>query len=429
MIIWLHENLYRYVKDNPTFNDIVTRTQSIWGDGDISTYHSIFTPERRKIYTKARIDYYDFFANLDMPEDLKIRWQISTITDWFNRDNHLKDDEDYPIGVWMQEQMQNPQASTNALSIFTSFADYTPEEFFKKMEEKIESLPDSSDKISCKIYLMQHKISDFLENLGYSYFDPKIYELRKEILHLYKLDNSYNYEEETHICAYSNNSDVFFIDNVNSDVKKDKDWVMFAYERLFNTLNFYKETSLRIHPTDYMKNNLAQTNLTILNNFYTYFVAPFSNRNESFAELDDWFEEKYNGIDFKYKDFNYYKLKHLWDRFSANMGHSEYARGIDILQNTYDLIFENMQNKNLMGKKMNSLATNYHTGFFAFISSIRKLETEILNNLDVYTNKNQFNNLIFSANEEKLIADDWCGDENLTQWRLNYSWLSEKLNG
>lgn len=429
MIIWLHENLYRYVKDNPTFKDIVSRTESVWGDGDLSTYHSIFTPERRKIYTQARIDYYNFFANLDMPEDLKIRWQISTITDWFNRDNHLRDDEDYPIGVWMQEQMNNIDTQTNALSIFTSSANYTSEEFFNKMEERISELPEGVDKISCKIYLKQHVINDLLEDLGYSYFDPKVYNLRKEIVKLYNSESSYNYEEETHISAYYNKADIFFIENVNTDIRKDKEWIRFAYERLFKSLNFYEENALRIHPTEYMKNNLEYTKIYILNNFYSYFVSSFSEETGTFVEMDDWFEEIYSSTNFKYNEFNYFKLRHLWDRFSANMGHGEFARGIGILQTIYDLISTNMQNKNLMGRYLNNLANSYHTGFFAFIASLRKLETQILNGLEIYTNKNQFNNLIFSENEEKLIADEWCGDENLSQWSLNYSWLQEKLTG
>lgn len=429
MIIWLHENLYRYVKDNPTFKDIVARTESVWGDGDLSTYHSIFTPERRKIYTQARIDYYNFFANLDMPEDLKIRWQISTITDWFNRDNHLRDDEDYPIGVWMQEQLSNPAAQTNALSIFTSSANYTSEEFYNKMDQAIDLLPNSSDKISCKIYLLEHRINDLLEDLGHSYFDPKIYELRKKVLQQYNLDSSYNYEEETHANAYCNKADTFFIENVNTDSPKDKNWILFAYERLFRTLNFYEETALRIHPTEYMKNDLEYTKLYIHNNFYSYFVASYNEGENSFAEMDDWFAERYDSITFKYKDFNYYKLKYMWDRFTANMGHGEYERGISILQGIHSLILLNLQNKNIMGKKLNNLANSYHTGFFAFIASIRKLETQILNNLDLYSNKNQFNALLFSQDEEKLIADEWCGDENLTQWTLNYSWLQQKLWG
>lgn len=429
MIIWLHEKLYNYVKDDPVYREIERKTQESWGAGDLATYHSLFTQKKRRIYTESRVAYYDYFANLDMPEDLKIRWQISTITDWFNRDNHRRDNEDYPIGVWMNEQISNPKSQTNALSVFVSTAAENVEDFIVEMAGRIDALPDGADKISCKIYLLQHKLNYLNEDKGYSHFHPEVAALRRELVSLFDSNSSYEYEEEVLVTVYFNKSDLFFIDNGGEVMaKRSREEIQSLYEKMCEYLAPYEDIALTQHPTDYMRNNINHSKLHIHRNFFNHYVQCYFEGGNTFKELDEWFNEKITSIEFKYKDFNYSKIRYMWERFTAYMSHGYFYRGIELLQDIYDVIAEKMQDKNRMGKQLNYRADSYHTGFFAYIASLRKLETELLNDFYLYKNKDQFNSLVFNPNEELLLREDWCGNSN-SPWALNYSWLRSKLLG
>lgn len=413
MIIWLPEKLYSYVKENREYTDCIKLLESSFlTDGEISRYadtepywntvhniDSITSQEKRNTYTQSKENLYNFLNELNLPLNLRLRLDIISLTDKSYLD---KDSFDNLI---------------------------------KDIEEKIETLSDTSEKICCKIYLNEHKINYLIETLGVSYFDPIIYELRKECLRLYTSDTSYNYDESIHKIAYHTKANTFLKENIGSDLNKN--WILFAYERLVNSLRFFEETSLGSASEtslDYMKNMLGYSKAEIYTNFYSCFISPFNDKLDSFVEIDEWFWQKFNTIEFKYSDFNFFKLKLLWYRFVANIGHSKYNKGIEILQLIYDMINSNLQNKIIMGKKLSYLSSGcYHIRFFSFISSIRKLERELLNDLDFYKNKNQFNTLFLGTYDEKLVDIEWKPEDNLDQANVNsewnWSWLYSKIRG
>jgi hypothetical protein len=89
-----------------------------------------------------------------------------------------------------------------------------------------------------------------------------------------------------------------------------------------------------------------------------------------------------------------------------------------------------MQDKNYMGKKLNYLNSGtFVARFFALILSLRKLEKEYLNDFPFYLNKNQFNNLIFSNNEEIMIAIETEPHSRYMRQDWNYDFVKTKLAG
>lgn len=407
MLIWLPENLYRFVKDDKSFTNIVDKIKNNDGNGDLSTYvdldsyghfpeYNLIVPqERRQLLKELRTELNLFFENIDIPEYLRIEWEISKLSDSLDRESF--------------------------------------ESLVKNIETKIDSLPENSDTIDCKIWFLQHKILYLIEYLNYSYFDAEVLQLRKEILQLYKSDKSFNLSEEAHIAAIQNASDVFCIENKDISLK-DSDAIKYTYERFTNSLRFYEEISLQKYPTEYMKNRLGYAKIHYHLLFYSYFILNKTSTEQDFFDLDIWFEEKFNSIEFKYKDFNFIKLKYLWFKFCGNFSFSNYERGISSLQEIYDTLVNAMQNKNLMGKKLNYLDSgSYLNRFFAFLYSVRQLEKEILNDFPMYLNKNQFNSLLFNENEEKLIAMEWDKNDAVSREKImpdwDYSWLQQKLAG
>lgn len=423
MLIWLPENLYRHVKDDLAFNTIIDKMKTVWGEGDLDTFSDLdqysdiseyqeVDRNKKQIFEQCKTELYSFFDTLDAPEHLKIIWQILCLTD-------------HPF--------------LDLESVIPSI---------EQIQVKIEDLSDNVDKIGCEIFLLEHKINYLTEttyiHTGISYFDSEIKNLRKNILDLYNSDKTYRYEENIHKIAYFNKAEEFFIENASTSSNKTNDWIKNQYEILFDSLNFYEETALRIYPTEYMGNIIDYAKTYVHTQFYNHFITSSNNENGSFVELDTWFNNNYNNIKFKYKDLNYFKLIYCWNRFCTSIGHSEYEYAMAILQEIYDVISSNLQNKNLMGKKLNYLSSGcYHNRFFAFIHSVRSLEKELLNNQTFYLNKNQFNNLTFSKNEELLIISDWNNKDWPYQtylkeyshsrelWMLDwdYSWMKQKIMG
>lgn len=412
MICYLHEDLYNYLKNNPVYVDGIERLSKMFTYGDLSTfvspilgdpaydfyeafpgYREIMPKEKLKTYIDFRHEVTDFYNNLPLPTYLKLIRETTFLTDDKQR----------------------------------SFNNYN--ENLQRLEKDINDLPEGTEKISCKIWFVQHKILFLLEHLNYSYFSPEVLELRKEILRLYKSNNSFEYPEETHITAIHNASDIFYIEN-RDNFFKDADALKYTYERLINALSFYEEMSLQKHPTEYMKNRVGYVKIYYHSLFYSYFILSKASNEKDFFDLDVWFEEKFNSIEFKYKDFNYIKLKYLWARFSGNFGFSNFQRAMSTLQEIYDIIVNNMQDKNYMGKKLNYLNSGtFVARFFALILSLRKLEKEYLNDFSFYLNKNQFNNLIFSKNEEIMIAIETEPHNRYMKQDWNYDFVKTKLAG
>lgn len=412
MICYLHEDLYNFVKNDSTYVDLLQRISNIVTNGDLSSfviprlgdpsydfyetfsgYEEIVSEEKLKTYMEFKRDAEEFYKNLSLPTYLKLIKDITLLTDEDQR----------------------------------SFDNYS--ENLERLESEITKLPEGTEKISCEIWFIQHKLLFMLEHLNHSYFHPEILKLRKEILRLYKSNMSFDYPEETHVTAVHNASDVFFIENTNNFLQ-DVDSIKYTYERFINYLRFYEEMSLQKHPTEYMKNRIGYVKIYYHCLFYSYFIFNKVDTEQDFFDLDIWFEEKFNSIEFKYKDFNYVKLKYLWAKFSGNFGNSNFERAMSTLQEIYNIISSNMQNKNYMGKKLHYLNSGcYVNRFFALMLTLRKLEKEYLNDFPLYVNKNQFNKLIFSKNEEIMIAIETEPHKRYMEQDWNYSFIKTKLEG
>lgn len=431
MICHMHEDLYRYVEKNhntEAYRELRARRTNFAINGDLSTFVIPILDDA----DPALIAEYDSYEKFPGYEEIMPPERFQACID-FNRDetvwwNNLP----LPPYLKLIREIQNFTAKEPGCVMPVFDRSKTLNEWeitLQRLEKSINDLPDGTEKISCKMWFLQHKLLFLRDRLSHSYFSPDILQIRKEILSLYKSDKSFEYAEETHITAVHNASDVFFIENKNIFLK-DADAIKSTYERFINSLRFYEEMAWQKYPTVYMKNRLGYVKLWYHSLFYSYFILSKVDSEKDFFDLDIWFEEKFNSIEFKYKDFNYIKLKYMWNRFTGNFGFSNFKRALSTLQEIYDVIVSNMQDKQYMGKKLHYLNTVGNINrFFALILTLRKLEKEFLNDFSFYVNKNQFNNLIFSKNEEIMIAIETEPHKRYMEQDWNYSFIKTKLEG
>jgi len=433
MICHMHEDLYHYLRIHkilldPKVKEHRARRTSFRNNGDLSTFVIPILDDA----DPALIAEYDSYEKFPGYEEVMPKERLQACIDYNRDEKVLWDNTPLPPYLKLIREIQHftEKDPGSIMPVFDHSKTHDDWDItLQKLEKDINDLPEGTEKISCKMWFLQHKLLFMRDCLSHSYFSPDILQIRKEILSLYKSNKTFEYAEETHITAVYNASDIFFIENKDI-ILKDVDAIKYTYERLMNSLRFYEEISWQKHPTVYMKNRLGFVKLWYHSLFYSYFILSKAENEKDFYELDVWFEEIFNSIEFKYKDFNYIKLKYMWNKFIGNFGFSNFKRALSSLQEMYDVIVSNMQDKQYMGKKLHYLNTVGNINrFFALVLTLRKLEKEYLNDFSFYLNKNQFNNLIFSKNEEIMIAIETEPHGRYMKQDWNYDFIKTKLAG
>jgi hypothetical protein len=388
MRICLPEKLYNYIQQvDPEGWQSVLRRYYINEDFncdfyDLTHYYYPTDDAIKEAASNAHRGYFAFMDALSLPENLSI------VRDILNRVDLI------PTSI-------------------------TDEEFVDSMQARIDALSDGDDKSLSQMYLYKYVLRIMSEE--YSFYDELIINKKKQIIDFFNNDINKNFDEEILSTVHYVTTELYFAEN-DKNVIYTVDGVKEFYNNLRASLSNVEEIMDSKYPTEYMKN---LKNYEILYSLETLYIKVIANSNPSiFLELDNWLNSLFEAVDFKYNDFNFFKLEYIQHKILAYFGHSYFDLGFSEIDKLCRLIESKMVDRHTMGRAFQYRSTFYMGKFFALIYSLRKFETDFLNNLEQYTYKNQFNNLVFLPTEE--IAMRYAAMNN---HKPDWSVITRKITG
>lgn len=389
MKIWLPESVYRKVKDDESYKIAVEQLESYIGhSSDATSYFGDDIPE----------DIYQNFSETvkgicgDGYE--KLLYELSEVIG----------DEDYNINIVR----------------------------LRDIRKRIDSLPQSDNKIICQIYATQIRLLiDYYEDD--TYYSETVRQMRQQVLDLYNSSETKNFDEETFNTYLYLSFELFFSDFKNYQGKNDYNYFKLKMKEFFElSEKINKEVSDRFD-TDYYKNMVAYNKTWSVFTFYNNINEFCSLTRDEFLEFDREILEYLSLLDFKYKSSDFMYFKHEFSRMNRFNDYALYEE-LTGLYNTLAKKIKYLLNdkKNLM-ESLNYLATSYHKNFLFYIQGMKDFEKEIMSGLpDKFPNLNiqitgKFSDIELTEKEQEYL--DNATDEERKRLQLNLGPFKSKIYG